>query len=211
MILQYKKNKPDVKDPFKQNASDIGWDVYAYSMKVVGELIEGTDLYSSIDYIEYNLELSIQPQPEFIDALGNVQKYFTYLAPRSSIRGKNLRIAAGFGTIDNGYKDSILASFEYKIQPKDHIFFDIGKHPCFGIRIDQSKIYKIGERCAQLIVTTQPMVTLQEVEELAATDRNGGHGSTGVAWCSRKFPNPPRGRNINIIPLCQKAARREWG
>ena len=179
MILQYKKNKPDVEAPFKKNKSDIGWDVYAYSMKVVGELIEGTDLYQSIDYIEYNLELCIQPQPEFIDALGNTQKYFTYLAPRSSNREKNLLMANSFGVIDAGFKNPMTACFKYFAQPKDYIFFELDKHPCFGIRIDESKIYKVGDRCGQLIVTTQPMVTLQEVDELAATDRDGGYGSTG--------------------------------
>lgn len=179
MILQYKKNKPDVKDLFKKNKSDIGWDVFAYSMKVVGELIEGTDLYQSIDYLEYGLNLSIQPQPEFIDVLGNTQKYFTYLAPRSSNREKNLLMANSQGVIDFGFREPMTACFKYIAQPKDYVFFELDKHPCFGIRIDESKIYKIGDRCAQLIVTTQPMVTLQEVEELAETDRSGGYGSTG--------------------------------
>jgi len=179
MILQYKKNKPNVKDLFKKNASDIGWDVYAYSMRVVGELIEGTDLYANIDWIEYNLELSIQPQPEFINERGDTQKYFTYLAPRSSIREKNLVMCNSQGIIDFGFRENILACFKYCPAPKDYVFLEPEKSPYFGLRIDQSKIYQIGERCAQLIVTTQPMVTLQEVTELAATDRVGGHGSTG--------------------------------
>ena len=179
MILQYKKNKSDVKDPFKKNPSDIGWDVYAHSMRIDGVQIPDTNLWRRINYIEYTLELSIQPQPEFINERGDVQKYFTYLAPRSSIRDKDLTLCQGFGTVDMGYREGVLACFRYDWQPEDCVFFESDKHPCFGIQINEDKIYKIGERCAQLIVTTQPMVNLQEVTELAATDREGGHGSTG--------------------------------
>ena len=179
MILQYKKNKPDVKDPFKKNKEDIGWDVYAYSMRIEGEKIHGTNLWKRIQYIEYNTFLSISPQPEFIDALGNTQKYFTYLAPRSSVSDVSLTLCPGFGTVDHIYRDSVLARFRYNWQPEDLVFFDMDKHPCCGIQINEERIYKVGDRCAQLIVTTQPMVTTQEVSELDVTDRKGGHGTSG--------------------------------
>jgi hypothetical protein len=183
MILKVKKLHPDVKSVFKKNSSDIGWDVFAHSMKIVGEKLNHPnhpDLWRRIDYIEYSLGFAIQPQPELIDLWGGINKYFTYLAPRSSIRDKNLVMCAGFGTLDAGFKEDIKACFKYQAAPEDYIFVDPLNYPNFGIRINEEKIYKVGERCAQLIVTNQPFVEILEVDSLDETDRVGGHGSSGL-------------------------------
>jgi dUTPase len=184
MILKYKL-LPGAKAPFKKNPSDIGWDVFAYSMRIEGtEILPG--VYRDLPYIEYNLGICIQPEsakvyPNQPDKTSwyETQKYYTYLAPRSSISDYNLSLCPGFGTIDAGYAKPVLARFRYLPQPQDYVFLDPNKHPSFGVSIDYSRIYKIGERCAQLNVTLQPEVNIMEVKEFNLTDRDGGHGSTG--------------------------------
>jgi len=183
MKLKIKKNYPDAKLPTRANESDAGLDVYAYSVKIDGELIEGTNLYKKINFIEYDCGISIQPEDRYFAAgrwFKSEKGHFTYLAPRSSISKTNLVQANSYGLIDNGYTGSLLIRYKYIPQPVDFIFIHPDKWPNFGLHIDESRIYKVGDKIGQLIVTEQQIVSIEEVDDLNKTDRGtGGFGSSG--------------------------------
>ena len=195
MQLQIRKDFGDSTLPTKANPSDVGWDVYAHSMKVVGKklLDNGNDMdsiWEEIDWIEYSIGLSINPIPT-TNISGSYEEFFTYLAPRSSIRKYNLLMCNGFGVIDRCFRNTTSACFAYKTQPVDlrlvnfHTNVDnpdgerVGQY--FGIKINPEKIYKAGDKIAQLIVTTQPDVYLgQKFGAWGETDRGtNGYGSSG--------------------------------
>jgi dUTP pyrophosphatase len=180
MILKVKKNYQDSKIPTRANESDAGLDVYAYSMKIVGETLDGfTNLYKRIDYIEYDCGISIQPI-SFTSNLRERHDYFTYLAPRSSISKTNLIQSNSYGLIDSGYTGSLMIRYKYIPQAQDFVFLNPEKWPNFGIEIDENRIYKIGDKIAQLIVTMQHSVSIAEYLSLDETERgNGGFGSSG--------------------------------
>jgi len=187
MQLKYKL-LPGGKAPYKKNKSDIGWDVFAYSMRINGEEIQ-PGVYRNLTYIEYNLGICIQPVQELVrfgSYLGGafdpppseIRRYYTYLAPRSSVSDRWLTLANGMGTLDAGWVEPVLARFRYNYQPSDVVFLtETGRE--FGIKINTEKIYQIGERCAQLNVTLQPDVEPIMVDMFEETDRKGGLGSTG--------------------------------
>jgi dUTP pyrophosphatase len=83
--------------------------------------------------------------------------------PRSSIRNYDLVLSNSVGVIDSGYRGEIMATF---LKGKPH---------------DPDKIYKVGDRIAQLVIMPVPLVQYTEVDELSETERNtSGHGSTGA-------------------------------
>lgn len=83
--------------------------------------------------------------------------------PRSSIRNYELVLSNSVGVIDSGYRGEIMATF---LKGKKH---------------DPDKIYKVGDRIAQLVIMPVPVVRYTEVDELSDSERGtGGHGSTGV-------------------------------
>lgn len=82
------------------------------------------------------------------------------LFPRSSNSKKDLLLTNSVGVIDSGYRGEITAVFK-KIEYL-------------------AKVYKVGERFAQLVILPYPEIELEEAEELSATERGtGGYGSTG--------------------------------
>lgn len=83
------------------------------------------------------------------------------LAARSSIFKQGLIwLANGKGTIDNKYRGELIGIF-YRI-------------PLL------SKLYKVGDKAAQLIITPYTTVEIKEVKSLSITKRGkGGLGSTG--------------------------------
>ena len=109
---------------------------------------------------------------EFIKEL-NIYKYGTgisiqipfgctgLLYPRSSIFKYDLILSNSVGVLDCFYRNEIFFMF----RPTK----------------ENPKIYNIGDRIGQLIVTPIPIFDPIEVEELdMKNDRGGGHGSTGV-------------------------------
>lgn len=83
--------------------------------------------------------------------------------PRSSIRNYDLVLSNSVGVIDSGYRGEIMATF------------------LIGNPHNPDKIYKIGDRIAQLVIVPVPLITYAETQELSETNRGtGGHGSTGV-------------------------------
>ena len=177
MILNIKKNYPDAKLPEHANPSDAGLDVFVHSMKIVGETIGNFGFFRSIQYIEYDTGLSIQPSSDVWPS----KSYFTYLAPRSSISKYNLLMCNGFGVIDANYVGPVKLRMKYIPDAQDYVFYDTEKHPHFGIQINEKKIYQVGDKCGQLIVTNQPFINVLEVDSLEETERGiKGFGSTGV-------------------------------
>ena len=82
--------------------------------------------------------------------------------PRSSIRNYELVLSNSVGVIDSGYRGEIMATF---LIGKPH---------------NPDKVYKVGDRIAQLVIMPVPLAQYVEVEELSETERNtSGHGSTG--------------------------------
>lgn len=88
------------------------------------------------------------------------QGYFGLVVPRSSNAKKDLLLTNSAGIIDSGYRGEITAVFK-KIEYL-------------------AKVYKVGERFAQLVILPYPEIELEEAEELSATERGtDAYGSTG--------------------------------
>jgi dUTPase len=149
--------------------TDSGYDIIAASDPViVGLKVDGIeDKYYSIDYIEYDTELSIEP-PMY---------YHTYVFPRSSISKMNLVLCNSVGLIDQGYRGSIKLRFKYIAQPIDSTLINGHKQ---AIGINKNKIYKMGDKIGQLVLASKVVVNIEQEDNLSQTTRNaGGFGSTG--------------------------------
>ena len=173
----------------KTESFAAGYDVVAVSDPVIvgqiGEEIKLEDgtpvtLYKSIDYIQYNTALKIAPQST---REGN--KHHTYAFPRSSVRKYNLLLANSVGVIDTDYRGEILVSFKYVFQPEDFVIqFTAGEGNVFQPKglmagVNREKIYKKGDKIAQLIADQTNFCNYSFVSELTQTARGeGGHGST---------------------------------
>lgn len=149
---------------------DSGYDIVAASDPViVGLKVEGDkELYHSIDYIEYDTDLIIEPP----------SGCHTYVFPRSSVSKTNLILANSVGLIDSGYRGSIKLRFKYLIQPVDMSFMH-GAIPVVGI--NKNKIYKKGDKIGQLVFSEKVIPQIEVVSSFEETQRNqGGFGSTGL-------------------------------
>lgn len=83
------------------------------------------------------------------------------LVPRSSVAKMSLSLANSVGIIDSNYRGELIVKFKKtrKIFPK---------------------IYNIGDRIAQLVITPCPLYSLTEVLELPESNRGkNGFGSSG--------------------------------
>jgi dUTPase len=183
----YIKNLSGLTIPKRANASDAGYDVVATSEpKIVGDLHE--NLYKRIDYIEYETNIYISPQP-YADTRpsGITEKYFhTDLRPRSSISKYNLVLANSIGLIDRGYKNQVLVRFKYIWNPEDYkILGDL----ILGMP-NMDKVYKKGERICQLVPMETHDIEFVPVDYLDGEDRGGGFGSTDKIR-NNKLVTPP--------------------
>lgn len=85
--------------------------------------------------------------------------YAGFLFPRSSIYKTGLSLANSVGVIDSSYRGEIMCKFR-----------------C----LDDNNIYKVGDRCCQLVIMPVPDIILCEQSELSDTTRgSGGFGSSG--------------------------------
>ena len=152
------------------NIGDAGYDVKACEDPlIVGEerTIKRKRLYSSIDYIEYDTGVSLSPDENQI---------FTLLYPRSSISKYNLALANSVGVIDSGYINTIKVRFKYIPQAEDMVI----EGSKIYFKINKNKIYKKGNKLAQLIFTYHVHPQIQRTGELNQTMRGlAGFGSTG--------------------------------
>jgi dUTP pyrophosphatase len=85
--------------------------------------------------------------------------YVGLVFPRSSISKYDMHLRNSVGVIDSGYRGEIMVKFGF---------------------LPDGKLYKMGDKIAQLIIIPYPQITFEEVEELSETERGEGHfGSTG--------------------------------
>lgn len=119
-----------------------------------------TDIKVEQQYVEYSTGLALEIP------LGYVGLIF----PRSSNSAVDQILANCVGVIDSGYRGEITVRFRN----------------AFPLRIYVDKneplpvIYSVGDKIAQLVIFELPSIQVQEVNELAESDRgNGGYGSTG--------------------------------
>ena len=161
MTIKVKKLDPEAVLPKSANPADAGYDLVALDDGVVAK--DG--------YIQYRTGIAIAP-PE---------GYHTEIFPRSSISKYDLALANSIGLVDNGYRGEILVRFKPTI-----IMLDYRKDPakivrCYLNRLedDELRIYKKGDRIAQLVVRKTENATFEWSEDLDQTVRGtGGFGST---------------------------------
>lgn len=90
------------------------------------------------------------------------QGYVGLVYPRSSICKYDLTLTNSVGVIDTNFRGSI----KFYFKPHNYV---------------SPKIYEVGDRIGQLIITPCPKIHVLEVTELSSTDRNDqGFGSSGI-------------------------------
>lgn len=184
----------------KTESLAAGYDVVAVDdPTIVGEvgreltLENGTKipLYKNISYLEYHTALKVQPLWHPTGEYHHIDMH-----PRSSVRKYNLVLANSIGLIDNDYRGEILVSFKYFFQPEDFVIefeevtsavgdestrkIDYVKPTGILGGINWTKIYRKGDKIAQLVAEKTNPANYIFVSELTATARGeSGHGSTG--------------------------------
>ena len=186
-VKYYLKNVDGLVIPRRANASDAGYDIVATSdPKLVGDKYTDVEAYKNINYIEYETNLYFTPQSRFF--ADHVDDFYTDLRPRSSISKYNLMLANSIGLIDRGYKHQVLCRFKYIWQPQDMwwggiVSSDTERQAVNSKTIlakpDLDKIYKKGDKIAQMLAVQTVDIEFEVVNYLPGEDRGGGFGSTG--------------------------------
>jgi dUTP pyrophosphatase len=112
---------PESKMPVKANATDAGFDCYAYSKTLIEE--------SGSLKIKYSLGFSMEIP------LG----WCALIFPRSSVCKTSLMLANSVGVIDSGYRGEVSAIF------KSNTIWDVANTYEVGERICQIIFYKLPE------------------------------------------------------------------
>jgi len=169
--------------PNNANNTDAGYDIVATSEpNIIGEKVDedGVALWKSISYIEYKTNVFISPQSDYVnDAFWatNAKNYHTLLFPRSSISKYNLSLCNSIGLVDKCYIGELMFRFNYIFQPAD---YTVGKNGIVGT-VNYDKIYKIGDKIGQLVISQTIHPEFKLVDELKATLRGtGGFGSSDI-------------------------------
>ena len=159
MKVRFKKLNEKAVMPTKAHATDAGFDLVATSREVDenGNVVYGTGIAVEI--------------PE---------GYVGLIFPRSSICKKDLVLTNSVGCVDAGYRGEIMAKFKTIVragfirEEREGELY-LSKTICISDRI-----YKVGDRIAQLIIMPIPQIEFEETDQLTDTDRGtGGYGSTG--------------------------------
>lgn len=175
----------------KTESLAAGYDIVAVDdPTIVGEvgreltLEDGTKvpLYKNISYLEYHTAIKVQPLHNNYGEYHHIDMH-----PRSSVRKYNLVLANSIGLIDNDYRGEILVSFKYIFQPEDFVVEFVEMDGNRGFRptgllagINWTRIYRKGDKIAQLVAEKTNPINFVFSTELTATARGeGGHGSTG--------------------------------
>jgi dUTP pyrophosphatase len=178
----YVKNIEGLTLPQKGSKVSAGYDIIATSEpKIVGESNKNAKEeligLKRIDYIEYETNLYIAPSPV---------TFHTLIHPRSSISKYNLILANSVGLVDNDYRGMVICRFKYIWQPEDFIWGSINDKEANISRIvsgyiNPEKIYKKGDKIAQLVFEPTVQVEFELVDDLNNTERGeGGFGSTDL-------------------------------
>jgi dUTP pyrophosphatase len=194
----YLKKLDGVTIPQRGSELAAGYDIVATNEpKIVGEKQNSDDsgvYWKSIDYIEYETNLYIAP---------SAMTFHTLIHPRSSISKYNLVLANSIGLVDNDYRGMVICRFKYIWQPNDLLYVPqpIGANYVSGLvsaRPNEDKIYKKGDKIAQLVFGQTVQVEFELVDELQTTQRGeGGFGSTETVKLERpKFPENWSGPNV---------------
>ena len=165
-----------------QRGTDVsaGYDIVATSdpkiVGVSGKTIGGLTFWRNIDYIEYETNLFIAP---------SAVSFHTLIHPRSSVSKYNLLLANSVGLVDNDYRGMVICRFKYVWQPEDLGWiapFTGAATNTPGVmtgQVNYGKIYKKGDKIAQLVVEPTVQVEWEFVDDLSQTQRGGGgFGST---------------------------------
>lgn len=180
----YIKNIDGITLPKKGTNDSAGYDMVATSdPKIVGE--KNGENWKRIDYIEYETNLYIAPEFNSIHTL---------IYPRSSISKYNLVLANSIGLVDTDYRGMIVCRFKYIWQPDDCFLLKekVGNTEQTSDTTwtmeyanvlrwlpNMEKIYKKGDKIAQLVFEPTINVEFEIVNELSNTQRGtGGFGST---------------------------------
>ena len=181
-VKYYLKNVDGLIIPTRANKTDAGYDVTATSgPKIIGvsydpAYVSQSGKYRSIDYVEY--ETNLYFVPSFGLHVKSETHFHTDLRPRSSISSKtNFVMANSIGLIDRGYHNQVLVRFKYVWQPMD--FSDNGHNNEIEGKPNTEKMYKKGDKIAQILPMTTHNIDFQLIEFLPGEDRKGGFGSTG--------------------------------
>ena len=93
----------------------------------------------------------------------------------------NLNLANSVGVVDSGYRDTIKVRFRYVWQPKDLIAQTSKDETQYFIQVDPEKVYKKGDKIAQLIWASHNKLYMEFTETLPMSERGyEGFGSTGA-------------------------------
>lgn len=150
-----------------KHGGDLGYDLIASSdPKIVGITNFG-NLWERLDYIEYDTGVKIDTSES--------SDLFCLAYSRSSISNTNLYLANGVGVIDVGYRGNILIRFKYLPQPSDLCVTKNG----VLLEINPSRIYKKGDRIAQIVFAKGFWPELNECELSESDRKEKGFGSTG--------------------------------
>lgn len=153
MKIQVKKLHEDAVLPKKANESDAGYDIVALDNGTVNDA----------GFIEYKTGISICPD----------SGYHVEIFPRSSISKYDLVLANSIGLVDNGYRGEVLVRFK----PTMAIVKNAVSVEPYIVYPRQTKVYKKGDKIAQLVIRKTETADFVFVESLNETDR--GHGSFG--------------------------------
>lgn len=181
MKVLFKKLTEEAIQPTYAYISDAGADVYATSVE------------ETVDYVQYGTGIIFQIDPS------ECNDWYIKCRPRSSISKYDLIMANGVATIDRAYTGEVFFRFK---RHKDVVselkkFIDgiknISKNSnslakfsrniltyIQNYKFDDYKIYKVGDKIAQMILEKREKIEFIEVNELNETDRgSGGFGSSG--------------------------------
>ncbi|MDB4314567.1 hypothetical protein N9955_00910 [bacterium] len=156
---------------------DVGFDLVASEEPTIVGSLAGEDFdtpyYESISYIEYEVDLKIEPP----------KNCFAFIYPRSSISKYNLQLCNSVGVIDNGYRGKIKLRFNYLWQPNLFEVLEYKKgdylYKSMVSEVDYNKIYRKGDKIGQIVFAESVIPSLTEGEVSDTSRGDGGFGSTG--------------------------------
>jgi len=172
VYIKQNPDEPSIRRP--EYEGDAGYDIFAreepkVSGNPVGKNQTLKAVYKSINYIEYDTKLIIAPT--------NETTFYSMVYPRSSISEYNLTLANSVGIIDSGFRDTVKVRFKYITQPEDLVMKD---GQIKGVRINIEKIYKNGDKIAQIIWCMHNHPFLNFSDTVPPSGRAlDGFGSTG--------------------------------
>lgn len=152
MKVRFKKLSPNAVIPTKKHPTDAGYDLTATSLRFDedGNAVYGTGI-----------------------ALEIPKGFVGLVFPRSSNAKKPLLLSNSVAVIDSGYRGELLLKFK----PSMAMFSNDGELEGSS---NTDRIYKVGERIAQIVIMPYPEIDFEESDELSEADRGErGFGSTG--------------------------------